>query len=55
MQTRAYIKGYSDLKNLLVQSYNIEKESALIILYFTTSKNELIVPCENTSISGIVH
>ena len=43
MQTRQFISGFSDLKNLLIKTYKIEKESDQIKLYFSESENNLIL------------
>lgn len=43
MQQRELISGFSELKDLLIRTYNIKKERELVRLYFSVSKNELLV------------
>lgn len=43
MQQRELVSGFSDLKDLLIRTYNIEKERELVRLYFSESKNELLM------------
>lgn len=43
MQQTEFISGFSELKELLIKTYNIETDKALVRLYFTESNNELLM------------
>lgn len=43
MQQRELISGFSELKDLLIRTYNIKKDREFVRLYFSESKNELLM------------
>ena len=43
MQQREVVSGFSDLKDLLIRTYKIEKEREFLKLYFTEKANELLM------------
>jgi hypothetical protein len=43
MQPRKIISGLSDLKQLLIRTYSIERSRALVKLHFTEKNNELLM------------
>jgi hypothetical protein len=43
MQQLDSVTGFSELKDLLIRTYNIEKERSLIQLHFTESDHELLM------------
>lgn len=43
MQQTELISGFSELKKLLIRTYNIEQEPEYVKLYFSEFKNELLM------------
>lgn len=43
MQQRELISGFSELKDLLIRTYNIKKEYEFVRLYFSESDNKLFM------------
>lgn len=43
MQQRQLVSGFSDLKDLLIQTYKIDRANELIKLYFTEKDSELLM------------
>lgn len=43
MQQREFMSGFSDLKDLLIRTYKVDKEREFIKLYFTEKENELLM------------
>lgn len=43
MQTMAIVSGFSELKDLLIRTYNIERSRAEVRLYFTEDQDQLLM------------
>ena len=43
MQQREIVSGYSELKDLLIRTYQIERRREFIKLYFTEKNNRLLM------------
>lgn len=43
MQQREFISGFSELKDLLIRTYNIKKEREFVRLYFSEHDNQLLM------------
>lgn len=43
MQQRELVSGFSDLKDLLIRTYKIDRDRELIKLYFTIMDSELLM------------
>ena len=43
MQQREIVSGYSELKDLLIRTYKIERSRELVKLYFTENDNRLLM------------
>lgn len=43
MQQRELVSGFSDLKNILIRTYKIDRDRELVKLYFTERDSELLM------------
>ena len=43
MHQRVVMSGFSDLKDLLIRTYKIDKDQGLVKLYFTEENNRLLM------------
>lgn len=43
MQQQQLISGFSELKDLLIRTYNIEKDREFVRLYFSECDNQLLM------------
>ena len=43
MQQRELVSGFSDLKDLLIRTYKIDRDRSLVMLYFTEADDQLLM------------